>query len=72
MVLFRVRRGAGAGDPEERFERYEIDARPRMTVLDALTEILSTQDPSLGFRYSCRVGMCGTCALRVNGRPRWA
>ncbi len=72
MVVFRVRRGGGAGDPQERFDRYEIDARPRMTVLDALTEILSTQDPSLGFRYSCRVGMCGTCALRVNGRPRWA
>ena len=43
-----------------------------MTVLDALVAIQNGQDPSLGYRYSCRVGMCGTCALRVNGRPRWA
>lgn len=40
-------------------------------VLDAL---LAGQrlDPSLGFRYSCRVAMCGTCAVRVNGRPTLA
>jgi succinate dehydrogenase / fumarate reductase iron-sulfur subunit/fumarate reductase iron-sulfur subunit len=40
-------------------------------VLDAL---LASQrlDSSLGFRYSCRVAMCGTCAIRVNGRPTLA
>ena len=71
-VIFRVRRGGEAGDPQERYQTYAITPRPRMTVLDALTSIQSEQDASLGFRYSCRVGMCGTCALRVNGRPRWA
>ncbi len=59
-------------DPGEHFQNYVVASRPRMTVLDALTTIQSEQDSSLGFRYSCRVGMCGTCALRVNGRPRWA
>ncbi len=71
-VIIRVRRGGAADDPEERHQTYAIAPRPRMTVLDALTAIQSELDPSLGFRYSCRVGMCGTCALRVNGRPRWA
>ncbi|MBT5946369.1 MAG: succinate dehydrogenase/fumarate reductase iron-sulfur subunit, partial [Nitrospinaceae bacterium] len=71
-VEFRIRRGGEAGDPEERYQSYIITPRPRMTVLDALTVIQSEHDESLGFRYSCRVGMCGTCALRVNGRPRWA
>lgn len=71
-VIFRIRRGSGADDPNERFQAYAITPRPRMTVLDALTAIQSRQDATLGFRYSCRVGMCGTCALRVNGRPRWA
>lgn len=71
-VIFRIRRGGGADDPGERFQAYAITPRPRMTVLDALTAIQNGQDATLGFRYSCRVGMCGTCALRVNGRPRWA
>jgi succinate dehydrogenase/fumarate reductase iron-sulfur protein len=37
-------------------------------VLDVLLA-LQRLDPSLGFRYSCRVAMCGTCAVRVDGRP---
>ena len=71
-VRVRVRRGGAAGDPEERFDSFEIETGPRMTVLDALVAVQSTQDATLSFRYSCRVGMCGTCALKVNGRPAWA
>jgi len=41
-------------------------------VLDALVEIQRGQDPTLAFRYACRVGMCGSCAMVVNGRERWA
>jgi succinate dehydrogenase/fumarate reductase iron-sulfur protein len=43
-----------------------------MTVLDALFIIQREHDPSLSFRCSCRVGMCGTCAMRVNWMPRLA
>ena len=43
-----------------------------MTVLDALFAIQREQDPSLCFRYSCRVGMCGTCAMYINRIPRLA
>ena len=41
-------------------------------VLDALVEIQRAQDPTLAFRYACRVGMCGSCAMVVNGRERRA
>jgi succinate dehydrogenase / fumarate reductase iron-sulfur subunit/fumarate reductase iron-sulfur subunit len=44
--------------------------RPAMA-LDALLAV-QRLDPSLGFRYSCRVAMCGTCAIRVDGRPSLA
>lgn len=37
-------------------------------VLDALLYVRENLDPSLGFRYSCRVGMCGSCAVVVNGK----
>ena len=42
------------------------------TVLDALVEIQRGPDPTLAFRYACRVGMCGSCGMVVNGRERWA
>ena len=41
-------------------------------MLDALVEIQRQQDPTLAFRYACRVGMCGSCAMVVDGRERWA
>ena len=56
----------------EHWQAFAIDAGPDTTVLDALVEIQRRQDPSLAFRYACRVGMCGSCALVVNGRERWA
>lgn len=45
---------------------------PDTTLLDALVEIQRGQDHTLAFRYACRVGMCGSCAMVVNGRERWA
>jgi len=67
-----VRRGGAAGGADERVDAFEVAASPRMTVLDALVAIQTGQDATLSFRYSCRVGMCGTCAVSVNGRPAWA
>src|SRR5918994_468024 len=63
----RVWRGAGEG----RFERYEVPASPNQTILDLVTYIQRALDPSLAYRFACRVGMCGSCAMTVNGRPRW-
>jgi fumarate reductase iron-sulfur subunit len=36
-----------------------------------VTEIQREQDPTLSYRFACRVGICGSCAMVVNGRPRW-
>jgi fumarate reductase iron-sulfur subunit len=65
-----VYRGS-AGGPE-RWQAFAVEAGSDTTVLDALVEIQRRQDPSLAFRYACRVGMCGSCAMVVNGRERWA
>jgi fumarate reductase iron-sulfur subunit len=40
-------------------------------VLDVVTYIQRRLDPTLAYRYACRVGMCGSCAMTVNGVPRW-
>lgn len=44
----------------------------RMTILDVLFIIQREHDSSLSFRCACRVGMCGTCAMRINWMPRLA
>ena len=62
-----VWRGADAG----RFESFEVPAQESQTVLDLVAWIQHNADPSLAYRYACRVGMCGSCAMTVNGVPRW-
>ncbi|HEU4371276.1 MAG TPA: succinate dehydrogenase/fumarate reductase iron-sulfur subunit [Methylomirabilota bacterium] len=56
----------------ERWQAFDVDGGPDTTVLDALVDVQRRQDPTLAFRYACRVGMCGSCGVVVNGRERWA
>jgi fumarate reductase iron-sulfur subunit len=56
----------------ERIQRFWVPAKEGMTVLDALLDAQRRLDPTLAFRYACRVGMCGSCGMVVNGRERWA
>jgi fumarate reductase iron-sulfur subunit len=67
MLHVKVWRGAETG----RFQPFDVPRRPNQTVLDVVTEIQREQDPTLSYRFACRVGMCGSCAMVVNGRPRW-
>jgi len=59
------------GDANGRFERYDVPRRASQTVLDVVTHVQRHVDPSLAYRYACRVGMCGSCAMTVNGKARW-
>ena len=59
------------GEQDGAFVSYEVPARENQTVLDVVTEIQRRIDPTLSYRFSCRVGVCGTCAMTVNGKPRW-
>ena len=65
--MFRWSPGA-----DERWQEYRVEAGADTTVLDALVDVQRGQDLTLAFRYACRVGMCGSCAMVVNGRERWA
>jgi succinate dehydrogenase iron-sulfur subunit len=56
----------------ERVDAFRVEAGPGTTVLDALVRLRESEAPDLAFRYACRVGMCGSCAVVVDGRERWA
>lgn len=52
-----------------RLEHFEIEEADGMTLFLALTELRENQDPSLQFDFVCRAGICGACAMLVDGRP---
>ncbi|MEN2999708.1 MAG: succinate dehydrogenase/fumarate reductase iron-sulfur subunit [Acidilobaceae archaeon] len=55
---------------ESWWQTYEVKTYRGMTVLDALLKIKAEVDHTLVFRYSCRMGICGSCGVVVNGEPR--
>jgi len=69
MVLKVFRWSPGS---RERLQRFWVPAREGMTVLDALVDAQRRLDSTVAFRYACRVGMCGSCGMVINGRERWA
>ncbi len=52
-----------------RLQTYEVKEAPGMTIFIALNEIREKQDPSLQFDFICRAGICGSCAMIINGHP---
>ena len=48
---------------------YEVEEAPGMTLFIALNEIREKQEPSLQYDFVCRAGICGSCAMIINGRP---
>jgi len=67
QLTVRISRGTAKGD----FSTYSIPWRENQTVLDVVTEVQRRHEPSLSYRFACRVGVCGSCAMTVNGKPRW-
>lgn len=55
-----------------RYDTFDIEPTPGMTVLSALFAVQERYDDSLAFRYSCRGAVCGTCAMLINKVPRLA
>lgn len=67
MLIVSIWRGVDEGE----FVDYQVPLRTNQTVLDIVTEVQRNQEPDLAYRFACRVGVCGSCAMTVNGRPRW-
>jgi len=59
------------GGSDGRFQTFTVPRLDAQTVLDVVTHIQRRLDPTLAYRFACRVGMCGSCSMTVNGEPRW-
>ena len=69
-ITLSVQRFTPQTDPQPRFESHEVEVGERASVLDALFALQRGPAPDLAFRFSCRVGMCGSCSMVVNGREQ--
>ncbi|HAA92293.1 MAG TPA: succinate dehydrogenase/fumarate reductase iron-sulfur subunit [Rhodospirillaceae bacterium] len=59
------------GKEEGHYDTFSVPAQESQTILDVVTYIQRRIDPTLTYRFACRIGMCGSCAMMVNGAPRW-
>jgi fumarate reductase iron-sulfur subunit len=57
-------------DQVPKTQSYEVTCRPDWKVLDALNHIKDEIDPTLSHRWSCRMAVCGSCGMNVNGEPK--
>ena len=57
-------------DTEPHFQHYEVTCREEWVVLDALNAIKESIDPTLNYRWSCHMAVCGSCGMMINGEPK--
>ncbi len=69
-IAVSVQRSAPDASGAARFETHTVQLGEQASILDALFALQRGPVPDLAFRFSCRVGMCGSCAMVVNGRER--
>ena len=67
MLLARYRPGQ---DSEPVLQPYEVPLRTEWAVLDGLNYIKDHLDGTVSFRWSCRMGICGSCGMTINGEPQ--
>ncbi len=72
QVKLRIFRFNPEKDQKPHYDTYELDAAPTDRVLDLLEYVKGNYDGTLSFRRSCAHGVCGSDAMRINGRNRLA
>ena len=69
-ITLEVARYRPDRESEPTVEAFEVPLRRDWAVLDGLNHVKDNLDGSLSYRWSCRMGICGSCGMTVNGEPR--
>ena len=69
-IILQVTRYRPEREPEPTTQEYEIPLHEEWAVLDGLNHVKDQLDGTLSYRWSCRMGICGSCGMTVNGEPR--
>lgn len=71
-ITLRISRYNPKINNESKFDEFKIPYQRWTTVLDAILEVKKHLDHSVAVRYSCRQASCGSCGMKINGRPALA
>ena len=69
-IVLEVTRYRPEQESEPTLQEYEVPLTQDWVILDALNHIKDDLDGSLSYRWSCRMGICGSCGMMVNGEPK--
>jgi len=69
-MTLQVARYRPEQEAEPTVQEYEVPLRKDWSVLDGLNHIKDHLDGTLSYRWSCRMGICGSCGMTVNGEPK--
>jgi fumarate reductase iron-sulfur subunit len=70
QITLRVARYRPEQEDAPTFDEYQVPLRKDWAVLDGLNYIKDELDGTLSYRWSCRMGICGSCGANVNGEPK--
>ena len=70
QIALEITRYSPERDKTPSIGSFDVPLRKEWVVLDALNYIKDKVDGSLSFRWSCRMGVCGSCGMTVNGEPK--
>jgi succinate dehydrogenase / fumarate reductase iron-sulfur subunit len=65
----RIRRYTPESGEAAYWEEHTVDMKPHSSVLEAILKVKADEDGSIGIRCSCRAAICGSCGVRINGKP---
>ena len=70
QITLQVARYRPEQESEPVFDEYEVPCHSDWVVLDGLNHVKDRLDGTLSYRWSCRMGICGSCGMTVNGEPK--
>jgi succinate dehydrogenase / fumarate reductase iron-sulfur subunit len=71
-IILRIAKFNPEHDTDQQFVDFKVPYERWTTVLDAILDVKKHLDHSVAVRYSCRQASCGSCGMKINGRPRLA
>ena len=69
-IKLQVARYRPEQESEATFDQYDVPCQKEWVVLDGLNHVKDRIDGTLAYRWSCRMGVCGSCGMMVNGEPK--
>ena len=71
-ITLRISKFNPKNDSSSKFVEFKVPVQKWTTVLDTILSVKQYLDPSIAVRYSCRQASCGSCGMKINGKPALA